>query len=70
MTKEDDYRISAAKSVELAARASTSADKGHLLALAECWLELADSAHHRAEQPIRQSNDHPLVKAKLGPASL
>jgi hypothetical protein len=41
MAEEDDYRRHAADLVRLAQRASTSADKGRLLALAEAWLDLA-----------------------------
>jgi hypothetical protein len=53
MTKEDDYRTNAAKTIELASRANSSADKGHLLSLAEKWLDLADRAH-RFDQAIRR----------------
>ncbi len=42
MTKEDDYRSFAARSLELAGRTSNVKDKGHLLAMAEAWLNLAD----------------------------
>jgi hypothetical protein len=44
MTKENDYRNNAAETIELASRAASSADKGHLLALAEKWLDPADRA--------------------------
>lgn len=42
MTKEDDYRKNAAETVELASRATNTADKGHLLSLAKKLLDLAD----------------------------
>jgi hypothetical protein len=44
MTDEDKYRQHAADLVRLAQRASTSADKGRLLALAEAWLDLVDGS--------------------------
>jgi hypothetical protein len=47
VTNEDDYRMKAAETLDLANRASTSADKGRLVALAEKWLDLADRAHRR-----------------------
>ena len=50
MTKEDDYRQSAAETMELAGRAPIS-DKGRLLALAEAWLDLAERA--RCGHPTR-----------------
>jgi hypothetical protein len=34
MSKEDDYRKNAAETIELASRAVSTTDKGHLLALA------------------------------------
>ena len=37
MSKQDEYRDSAAQVFELAARASSSNDKSHLLDLAEKW---------------------------------
>jgi hypothetical protein len=42
MTKQDDYLDSAAETFDLATRTSNSADKSHLLNLAEKWLALAD----------------------------
>ena len=41
MSKEDDHKLNAARTVNLATRAATFADKGHLLDLAEKWLDLA-----------------------------
>ena len=64
--KEDDYRRNAAETVEMAHRASTTADKGRLMALAEAWLDLADRAHRMAGRRISKVNEHPLVRAKLG----
>ena len=61
MTKQDDYLDSAAETFDLATRTSNSADKSHLLNLAEKWLDLADRSHRqpkRAERP----REHPLVK--------
>jgi hypothetical protein len=45
MSKEDEYRKQAVVALELVRRASSTARKGRLLALAEAWLDLADRAH-------------------------
>ena len=66
MTKEDDYRNNAARTIELASRAESKADKGHLLALAEKWLDLADRAHRSTKRFSIKHRDHLLVDAKLG----
>jgi len=66
MTKEDDYRQNAAQTIELASRAENRADKGHLLALAEKWLDLADRAHRLTKRFGVKHRNHPLVDAKLG----
>jgi hypothetical protein len=66
MTKEDDYRTNAAQSIELASRAGSSADKGHLLSLAEKWLDLADRAHRLTKRLGAKHRGHPLVDSKLG----
>jgi uncharacterized protein YutE (UPF0331/DUF86 family) len=67
MSKADDYRENAARSVELARRVGNSSVKRRLLALAEAWLDLADHAHRlaRKEPP---TGEHPLVRKKLGPS--
>lgn len=66
MSKTEDYLDNAAETVELANRASSSADKGRLLRLAEKWLDLAE----RASQLVRRSRspvgEHPLVTSVLG----
>ena len=71
MSKEEDYRRSAAESLELAGRAVSSCDKGRLLALAEKWLDLAERAHALARnRAARILPLHPLVQAKIpDPAS-
>ena len=66
MTKEDDYRSNAARTIELASRAGSSADKGHLLNLAEKWLDLADRAHRLTRQFGAKHRGLPLVDRKLG----
>jgi hypothetical protein len=66
MTKEDDYRTNAAKTIELASRANNSADRGHLLSLAEKWLDLADRAHRLTKRFGVKHRGLPLVDAKLG----
>jgi hypothetical protein len=66
MTKEDDYRRSAAQTLELASRAGTSRDKGRLLSLAEKWLDLSERAHEIAGDRIgKVRHMHPLVRAKI-----
>jgi hypothetical protein len=66
MSREDDYRTKAAASLHRALCATSVADKGRLLAMAEAWLELADRAHKVAAPQIRDMADHPLVRSKLG----
>lgn len=66
MTKEDDYRKNAAQTIELANRAADTADKGHLLSLAEKWLDLADRAHQLTRRFGPRRPEHPLLRAKLG----
>jgi hypothetical protein len=66
MTAEEDYRNRAAETVDLAHRASSTADKGRLLALAEAWLDLADRAHRRIAHRTRRLREHPLLRAKFG----
>jgi hypothetical protein len=65
MTKEDDYRRNAAETMQLAQRASSSADKGRLLKLAEAWLDLADRARLMVRRLRRPGDVHPLVREKL-----
>ena len=65
MGKEADYRHNAAETVELANKASTSADKGRLLRLAQKWLDLADRANC-ASRPSHKFGEHPLVKTAFG----
>jgi hypothetical protein len=46
MTKREwDYRCAAARTVELAHQAKSTADKDRLLRVASGWLDLADRAH-------------------------
>jgi hypothetical protein len=52
---EQEYRKHAADSFDLAGRRQTSADKSHLLLMAEAWLDLAD----RLAKPSRASRLHP-----------
>ena len=66
MTKENDYRANAAETVELANRASTSADKGRLLRLAEMWLDLADHAAKLTRRFGPKRPEHPLVQKTFG----
>jgi hypothetical protein len=53
MAEEDDYRRNAGE-FRLAQSASTSGDKGRLLALAEAWIDLADRAKTLAKRYRRR----------------
>jgi hypothetical protein len=66
MSTEDDYRKNAAESIDLAQRATSTRDKGRLLALAEKWLDLSERARKAASRRIEKKQEHPLLKAKLG----
>jgi len=48
MSKETDYRTSAAQAMQLAKRATNLAEKGRFAVLAGCWLEMANRAHRLA----------------------
>jgi hypothetical protein len=54
MAEDDDYRRNAGELIRLAQSASTSADKGRLLALAEAWIDLADRAKTLAKRYRRR----------------
>ena len=66
MTKQDDYVIHAAETMELANRAANVKDKGRLLRLAERWLDLADRAGLLTRRHGPEPRQHPLVATKLG----
>ena len=53
----DNYRKSAAETVGLAHRVTIPADKAHLVALAERWLDLADSVAKRAKRQARDAQE-------------
>jgi hypothetical protein len=59
MSKHNKYLDSAAQTVELATRTSSSDEKSHLLDLAEKWLDLADRSRQQATRPLKV---YPLVK--------
>jgi len=65
MPREQDYRKHAAYLLNLASRSSMTADKSHLLAMAEAWLDLAERSqkHLRTGRP---RDGHPAIRAKLG----
>jgi hypothetical protein len=65
MTKERNYQINATEAVQLAQRASTSADKWRLLRLAERWLDLADRARECSHRIRKSSKLHPLILDKI-----
>ena len=54
MTKEDEYRLNAIESAELAHRAASSVDKAHLLKLAQDWLDLANLTYRQSGQRVRK----------------
>jgi hypothetical protein len=53
MIKEDDYLHSATETVQLVQRASTAANQGRLMRLAEAWIDLADKAHNKTTRRLR-----------------
>jgi hypothetical protein len=67
VTKEDDYRRFAAHTLELAGRTSNLKDKGHLLAMAEAWLNLADKIARLVRGPKVRIDEHPAIRAQLEP---
>jgi hypothetical protein len=67
MAKQDDLRMNAAETVSLAHRASSAADKAHLLALAERWLDLADSVAKRAKRQARDAQEWARAHAAAHP---
>jgi hypothetical protein len=64
MTKEDEYRLNAIRSAELAHRAASPLDKAHLLKLAQDWLDLANLTYRQSGQRVRKIGEYPLVRAK------
>ena len=67
VSRENDYRMFAARTVELAGRTSNVKDKSHLLAMAEAWLNLADKIARLVKRPNAMIGEHPAVRARLGP---
>jgi hypothetical protein len=65
MTKEDDCLDHAAQSLELAGHVSDSAERSHLLDLAEKWLALADrrfqQSKHSAKHSAGTLKEHPSI---------
>ena len=57
MSRQENYRKSAAETVGLAHRVTIPADKAHLVALAERWLDLADSVAKRAKRQARDAQE-------------
>ena len=64
MTKEDEYRLNAIESAELAHRATSPIDKAHLLKSAQDWLDLANLTYRQSGQRVRKIGEYPLVRAK------
>jgi hypothetical protein len=65
-TKGDDYRHNAEELMRLAEHAPSSAEKMHLVTLAEGWVELAEKAHKDNRRPRKPTALHPLVEKKMG----
>jgi hypothetical protein len=66
MSKEDEYRRHAAKSLDLANRATSRSDKTRLLLMADAWLDLADRAHKVARRQVQKVGElHPLLRTKI-----
>jgi hypothetical protein len=66
MGKDDEYRHYAARTMDLAQRASSSADKGRLLMMAEAWLDLADRVHRGVSHEVRRARElHPVIRTPL-----
>jgi hypothetical protein len=70
MSKTDEYLNNAAETVELASRASSSADKSRLLRLAGRWLDLAERAGRLVRRSKSPVGEHPLVTRVLGDGDL
>jgi hypothetical protein len=66
VSKEEDYRLTAAEIVECAQQAKSVLEKRWLLRLAEMWLDLAVRGGRNAAQAQRRIEDHPLVRKTLG----
>jgi len=65
MSKADDYRRHAADTLDLAQRASSTADKTRLLIMADAWLDLADRARKLARRKVEQARElHPLLRSR------
>ena len=65
MSIADDYRRHAADTLDLAQRASSTADKTRLLVMADAWLDLADRAHKLACRKVEHVRQlHPLLRSK------
>jgi hypothetical protein len=65
-TKGDDYRHNAAELMRLVENAQSPAEKTHLVALAEGWVELAEKAREDNRRPRQPTILHPLIERKLG----
>ena len=61
MSKEERYGRKAVEFAELAQRATSAADKAHMLRSAEAWLDRAKQSGRR----IRNLGERPLTRATL-----
>ena len=65
MSREDDYRRSAASCFDLASKAGSLGERTRLLVMAEGWLDLINRVSRLATRQI-SGTDHPQVRAALG----
>jgi hypothetical protein len=64
MSKEDEYVVNALKSLDLAERATSLADRAHLLNLGERWLDLVSRIRQR-RLTVQGVTAHLLLKAHV-----
>jgi hypothetical protein len=65
MRRAQEYRKNAAETLRLARHAPTSAEKAHLLNLAERWLDLANRIAKRAKRQARDAQHWVTNSASL-----
>jgi hypothetical protein len=66
VSKTDEYTGYALALLEMAENAPSAVQKQRLLSVAEGWLDLADRVQKRRSSPNHYSDEHPLIRAKLG----
>ena len=66
VSKTDEYIAYALALLDIADQATSAVQKGRLLTVAEGWLDLVERLQKRRSSPTDCSDEHPLIKAKLG----